>query len=872
MTQRIQLKNGLSVLLIESHKSPVVSVQMWVQTGSADEREGQEGISHFIEHLVFKGTRKFDVGEIANSIEKAGGQLNAYTSFDETVFYVTISKAFVETGLEVISEMMGFPKFDSDEIDNEREVVLEEIKKTFDDPHRQASRSLFSTLYKEHPYGLPVIGYDQVIRNIKREELLNYFHSRYVPNHMTLLVVGDFDSREMKAKVKEYFGGFKSHPIRPVKRKVEPPQEKARVQVVNSKFKETILHLAWRTPDVKHRDIPPLEILSVILGQGDSSRLTNSLRVERPLVNYVSSGLFASVDPGFFSISSSLNREKITECLECINKELNNFVKKPPQESEISKAIINLQSEDFYFMETVDGLARKSGSYLQLFDDHEYHKEYLKQIQRVTCQDVLRVFKEHITPETLNFVLATPEANGEHKSIARSWVRKFQEIYEKNKLTESIISTGRSQTTKIEWTKPQTNKETFEKVELPSGAKLILKPSYETPIIHLKCAFLGGLRAEKTSDVGVTGLLSRVWGTGTQNRSEVAMYNEIDQMASSLNAFGGRNTIGLSMTTLSPFWTNMYTIFEETLTKPLLSEKIIEREKFMMLDVVKTRTDKPAQECLRLFHENLFKNHPYSRDLYGEESTIKDLNVETLRRFFNQSRGTKNFCAVVSGAIPHRDEIIESFNRVVESFEANSTVTEEWMSEYPKESKKLFIKSDKEQAHLILGYPGLTFKNHRRYSLEVIQSLLSGQGGRLFIELRDKASLAYSVSPIRLDGIDAGYFGGYIACSPEKVETAASMMRDEFRKLADKRVSQEELDRSKKYLLGKHDIDLQKSSSVTSAVLFDEIYGLRYDEIFHFSEELLSVTVEDVRSLASDIFSKPELLSLASPLCPWSNC
>ena len=214
MAKKIQLKNGLSVLLVESHKSPVVSVQMWVKTGSADEREGEEGVSHFIEHLLFKGTKKFGVGEVAHVIEGSGGQINAYTSFDETVFYVTLSRAFIDTGLEVIGEMVGSPKFDVAEIDNEREVVLEEIKKSFDDPHRQASRSLFSTAYKNHPYGIPVIGYESVIKNINRDELIDYFQSRYVPRQMNLIVVGDFNSEEVELKVEKYFGGLKALPVR----------------------------------------------------------------------------------------------------------------------------------------------------------------------------------------------------------------------------------------------------------------------------------------------------------------------------------------------------------------------------------------------------------------------------------------------------------------------------------------------------------------------------------------------------------------------------------------------------------------------------------------------------------------------------------
>ena len=173
MLKKFQLKNGLNVLLMESHKSPVVSVQMWVRTGSADEQKGEEGISHFIEHLVFKGTEKFKVGEIASIVEGAGGELNAYTSFDQTVFYVTISKEFAETGLDVISQMMGFPAFDATEIDNEREVVIEEIKRGQDSPGRVASQLLFSTAYKKHPYGIPVIGYDKNIRKVSKKTLVN---------------------------------------------------------------------------------------------------------------------------------------------------------------------------------------------------------------------------------------------------------------------------------------------------------------------------------------------------------------------------------------------------------------------------------------------------------------------------------------------------------------------------------------------------------------------------------------------------------------------------------------------------------------------------------------------------------------------------
>ena len=231
MNTKYQLKNGLNVLLIESHKSPVVAVQMWVKTGSADEHKGVEGISHFIEHLVFKGSNKYGVGEIASTVESSGGVLNAYTTFDQTVFYVTVSKEYTDVGLDVINEMMGFPRFDKAEIDNEREVVIEEIKRGNDNPRQQASRLLFSSQYTKHPYGVPVIGYDKNIRKLSREEILKYYNERYVAKNMNLVIVGDFQTTEMKKKITQVFGQLRNLKPRGVIRKKEPSLIKHSVAV-----------------------------------------------------------------------------------------------------------------------------------------------------------------------------------------------------------------------------------------------------------------------------------------------------------------------------------------------------------------------------------------------------------------------------------------------------------------------------------------------------------------------------------------------------------------------------------------------------------------------------------------------------------------
>ncbi|MEQ1665065.1 MAG: pitrilysin family protein, partial [Bdellovibrionales bacterium] len=357
MTTKYQLKNGMNVLLIESHKSPVVAVQMWVKTGSADEEKGLEGISHFIEHLVFKGTKKYKVGEVAKAVETAGGDLNAYTSFDQTVFHVTLSKEFVDTGLDVVSQMMGFPTFDKIEIDNEREVVIEEIKRSQDNPHQQGSRLLFSTAYHEHPYRHPVLGFEKNIRDVTQEEIQKYFNARYVPQNMNLVIVGNFKTPEMKKKIVSYFGSFKKYPLKKVKRSVEPKQKQVRIAAKNIDFKECIMYLSWVTPKATHKDLAPLTLLAMILGQGDSSRLVQEIRNEKQLVNSIGSSLFSPKEPGFFAVSAALNPDKQKEVLNAVQSVLEKFLDSGPTQEEVNKSIQILESERYYSMETVDGLA-----------------------------------------------------------------------------------------------------------------------------------------------------------------------------------------------------------------------------------------------------------------------------------------------------------------------------------------------------------------------------------------------------------------------------------------------------------------------------------------------------------------------------------
>lgn len=863
MIRKFQLKNGLKVIFQQSHKSPVVSIQAWVRTGSADEGKKEEGISHFIEHLVFKGTQKFKVGEIASVIEGAGGELNAYTSFDQTVFYVTMSKTFIDLGLEVISEMMGFPQFDPTEINNEREVVIEEIKRGQDSLGRQASQLLFKTAFNKHPYGIPVIGYDKNVRAWSAKKIVDYYHSRYSPQNMFLVVTGDFEELEMKQKVTQLFGRFESYKVRKVKRKPEPKQKKIRMKIEKSSFDQSISYIAWKTPKISHADIPALDVLAMIMGQGDSSKLVDRLRIQAPIVISCGSSLFSSMDPGFLAISLGYKKENLEQALAGTLMVIQSIFRGEISQQELQKAIANIESENFYSMETVDGLSRKIGESEFLLGDVNYPEKYIKLVKKVTIKDLVRVARKYMITETLNITTLTNDDPVNVKKIWNTWIKDFQKNrkFSPLKLNENKLKSQKIVVPKVN----RVGKENqTELVQLSNGVRVLIRPNFDTKVISVKAAFLGGVRAEPAFLDGMTELMSRSWLGGTRQFSETEIYAKTEALAAGIGPLAGRNSIGIGLDVLSPQETEAQDLFLNVMVDPIFPKEVVDREKKLQIEQIKSKHDSPSQIAVRMMMESLFGNHPYGKDLLGSEESLGKVETKDVIDHWKTHLSRKNMTIVLSGA-QNRDLWLKKIEQATKDIPVGKKFDKTFSTNYPKTESHRFYELKKEQSHLITAYPGLRITDKDRYTLHIIQSILAGQGGRLFIELRDRNSLAYSVSPMRMEGIEAGYFGAYIGCSPDKIDKALEMMRIEFKKLCTVKVGADELERAKRYLIGRHDIDLQRVSAIASSILYDDIYGIPYDESFHFSEKYQSVTAEHVMRVAQTIFEAPPVVSVVGP-------
>ncbi len=357
------LGNGLTVIVQEDHSAPVASLQAWCGTGSIheDERLGS-GLSHILEHMLFKGTATRGSSEFALKIQDQGGYINAYTSYDRTVYWIDIPSKGVAAALDLLADAMMNSTLPLEEFDKEQEVIRREFAMGFDDPDRMAALQLMAAAYQVHPYRLPVIGYLDIHDQLRRDDVMAYYKRRYVPNNLFFVVAGDVDAGAIRAQLEQYFSKYPRKSLPPVFIPQEPPQLGKRRCDTEFATELTRLNLAWHIPSVTSPDTPALDLLSTILGDGASSRLNQRIREQLGLVSSISASCYIPGDPGLFGIDAILepgNREAVEKAIAAVIAELK---ARGVTAAEIKKAKRRAVSIHFNSLTTMRGIASDLGS------------------------------------------------------------------------------------------------------------------------------------------------------------------------------------------------------------------------------------------------------------------------------------------------------------------------------------------------------------------------------------------------------------------------------------------------------------------------------------------------------------------------------
>ncbi len=827
------LENGLTVIVEENHRAPVVAVQVWVKAGSAYEKDKEAGITHLIEHMIFKGTDKRKPGEIAATIESLGGSINAFTSYDYTCYHVTGPADIMETALDVLSDAIFHSKFDPEELEREKQVVLEEMRMREDRPPIALAEAVMAKAYVKYPYRRPVIGYPETVKAITRKDILDYMARRYRPCYIAVVIVGDVDAEVAMAKTAAYFGQAPAKPPEKFTFPKEPPKTAPVLVTLDRPVQEGYFHFALPGPNLLAPEAPVMDVVAALLGQGESSRLYRKLFREKGLVHTISAYSFTPQGPGLLEIAGTAPPENLREVIKAALVEVFRLKYDPILPEELKKARTMVASSFVYSRETMQGEARKLGSFQMIAGDPLKAQAYYEAIKKVSAEDIRAAAEKFFAPQA---VVAGLLAQGVGEIISPE---ELKDLVEEAQLEASGIKPGEER-----WVAPTVKK------KLSNGLTVLITPQHDVPAVAMTLIFPGGLRFETKETNGLFRTMVATWTKGTKKHSAEILAATIEGMGGQLNGFSGRNTFGLEANFLSDYFEEGLKLFAEVTLEPAFSPEELDKVKPELLSAIARQEDDPLQLAIREFYRLLFSPHPYGLNVLGDPEVIKRLTADDLKKNYQRFvRPDKGVLAIV-GDVDEK-KTLALVEKLFSSWEPSDLP-------YPKdqevppllEPRISTINLEKEQVHIILGFRAPSIFEEDRYPMEVLNAVLAGQGGRLFLTLRDQEALAYSVTSFLTLGVNTGGIGFYIATAPEKRRQALSGLWREITRLIQEGVSEEEVRRAERWIVGRYQTGLQTNSSQAMEQALNEVLGLGYRFGLRYVQKIQEVSPEDVQKVA----------------------
>ena len=819
--QKWTLPNGLTVIVQEDHSAPVACVQVWCAAGSITEDEHLgSGISHILEHMLFKGTETRPANAIAQAIQDVAGYINAYTSFDRTVYWIDVPKQGVSVAIDVLSDAMMNSTLPPEDYLKEQEVIRREYAMAMDDPDRVAGQLLFATAYQRHPYRLPVIGRMDIFNKLTRDDVMRYYKTRYVPNNLTFVIVGDVEGKEVGDQLGQIFGRYSERTLKPVFIPSEPPQLGRREIHQEFATELTRLGLAWHIPEATHPDVPSLDILSMILGEGRSSRLYRCLREEARLVYGVSSFSYTPGDPGVLGIDATVEPDKREAAQASILEIVDDVRKNGVTADEVTKAKKIALSDQLSDLTTMQGKASDLGINWMLTHNLDFSRNYLAAIQQVNRDEVQRVAAKYLADENLSICSLNPLGS----------------LAGRDKCTNPIVP------------------EEVQKLELSNGLRVLVREDPRLPLVAISAVFRGGLLAETPETNGITSLVAKTLLKGTSTRSAEQIALEIEAVGGEIDSEAGNNSFRVLVHVTQPDLHLGVEILADVLLNATFPVEAIEREKEVQFAGIRAEEEKVTTLARNVLRKALFLNHPYALRANGSEESVASLTRSQLVAFRDQFVVGRNGVISVFGNVKAAKvkELLEKRLATMRPGELALT-----RSPIPKPLPKTCVVErlkDKAQAVMAVGYQGADILSEDRHALELIDTASSDLGSRFFIRIREEMGLAYYVGATQMHGLVPGIFAFYLGTDPEKTTPVQAALLEEIEKLARDGLTEIELARAKKKVVGGEMLANQSNEAFGYMAALDELYGLGFDNYKKLPAEIEAVTLEDIKRVAAKYF------------------
>lgn len=823
--------NGLTLHVAGGHAAPVAAVQAWVGVGSADEAPHEAGLAHVIEHMLFKGSAGYGIGELVGAIGDGGGEINAWTAFDHTVYHAVLASDHIDSAIHALGDALIEPRVDPGELAREREVILEEIRQGSDDPARSVAQSLFATAFVAHPYRRPVIGTADSVRRLGERELLGFFRRHYVADNLTLVVTGDVEPDRVRRSVERRFRAMPSgRPVRQVA--VEPAQTAARASCVQRELGEAHLAVGFHVPAARHPDLAALDVAAILLGQSESARLPRALRDEAQLVTSAYAHLHALRDPGLLVLSATARPADAPRSVAALVDHSARLVD-DLSPAELDKARIAVETGVVRQLETAQGRARSIGWHATVAGDPQFGHVYLDRVRAVRRHDVAHVLGRYLRPDNASVAAIVPG-----KRAGRAWAKQ----------AETRVRKALSQPAR-----PAAPVE--QRVVLASGLTLLVRRDPSVPIVAMRAVWRGGQRVEDADHAGASTLLARMLTRGCGTRDAHAVADEIDRLGGALSAVAGRNSFGVAAEWLARTWQPGLALLADCVLDPALPGDELARERRLLIDDQVAQRTSPSQAAFRLFSETLYGAHPYARDVLGTADSVANLSREELLGFYRARYPLAGLTLAIVGDV-EIDDVVAAVDARLGKQPRRKPAALPAITALPAgarsaSDREVYRFLDRAQAHLVIGFPGATIDAPDRFALEVLVAILGGQSGRLFAELREKQALAYRVSAHSVEGVDPGFVAVYLSCAPDKLGAAVAGVRAELERVRRDGVTADELARAQRTLIGSHQIAMQRRAAIANAMAYHEAYGLGWQTWADYDAQIRAVTAPAVAAAAA---------------------
>jgi len=811
---RKTLENGLIILAKESPPKDLVSINITIKAGpSLEEEYTASGISHLVEHLVFKGTVSRKTGDIEKEIRSYGGFINGAVSHDTTTYMVSVPVKYFTQALSVLKDMLLNPVFDKAELEREREVILKEIKLNEDIPEKKLMLRLFENAFTTHSYKYPSIGYENVLKSLTRDDVVKYYERRYVPNNMVIAVVGDINAGNAMLDIEKEFGRFRAPSYRVTNRcEREPPQTGKRVIEEESPVTLSYLALGFHSTGMLNRDLFAMDLLSMILGRGNNSRLNKLLLKDKREVYSISAWNYTPMDPGLFVIMAVLNENNIEAAKKDILDEIKKIKAGDISDNELENAKRMVIGDYILSRETIENQAEDLSESEAIAGNSDFYARYVEGINKVSKYDIRRAAYQYLDEDNLTEVSLIP------KSI--------------EKLPGISVPKARTE-------------ERFEKRTFANGLILLTRVNPGVPAASITVAFSGGLLAENKDNNGISSLTAKMLLDGTRDRRESEIISSIERRGGRICAFSGFNSFGLDLTVLKDDIDPALELIKDITTNSVFAQDELSKEKVLSAAAIKDEDNDIFERGVLALRKMLFNGHPYGMRDTGEEESIKRIDRDDLLRFYQSYCVPNNTVIAISGDIDPK-KVSKKMETLFKGIQRRDLVRPSKDAPVSGAPGSITVKMDKEQALIILGFKTVAIDAPDRYALNILSGLLSGRSGRLFMALRERSGLAYTMGSAQKLGTGTGFMLFYAATTIDKINEAKKLILNEISAIKEGRITEDELAAAKKEIISAQKITMETNAANSFQAALDELYGLGYDNMYNFENETNRVTKYDI--------------------------